>query len=192
MSINYYKKTFTLSEIIITTAISAIITLILYNLYFQGWRLEEATSLKSELETAGRIALDIMSKELKKATRTSSQNPSPNISITSGPNQKQITFYLPQIDSQKRVVTDSNGDIVWDKNNPIHYQYIPGQKELRRLEKGEQKILCRNVSDVKFSDIDRDNSLYINELKIELTLSKRMSNQREISVSLTSLIKLRN
>ncbi|RKY34132.1 MAG: hypothetical protein DRP80_04990 [Candidatus Omnitrophota bacterium] len=186
------KKTFTLIEVIITLAISIIIILTLSNLYFTGSELEQISNIKTELETTGRIALDIMTNELKNTTRTSSQNPSPNVTITSGPNQKQLRLYLPETDSEGNVVVDEDGEIIWDTNNPIHYQYIPGQKELRRLEGGEQRIICSNVSDVDFSDITLDNSLYINEIKITLTLSKNTPTQREVSVTLTSLVKLRN
>ncbi|MFH1678399.1 MAG: hypothetical protein ABH914_02135, partial [Candidatus Omnitrophota bacterium] len=147
---------------------------------------------QADLQAQARNALRYMVTELRNATRTSTQNPSPNLSIPSEPNNKQIQFYLPEDKDENGLITDANGQIEWGTSNMIHYQYIPGQKELRRLEKGEQKIFARNISDVQFIDINIDSSLAIDELKIVLTLGKVTKKNRNLSVTLTSIVALRN
>lgn len=189
-----YKRNvgFTLVEVLFASAISIMVLGIMYGSYISSFETVEIASEQADLQAQARIALRYMISELRNATRTSTQNPSPNLSIPSEPNNKQIQFYLPEDKDEDGLITDANGQIEWGTNNMIRYQYIPGQKELRRLEKGEHKIFARNVSDVQFIDIDIDSSLAIDELKIVLTLGKTTKKNRNLSVTLTSIVALRN
>ena len=183
---------FTLVEILMASAIFIVMLEIIYGIYFSGLDIWEISHEQAYLQAQARIALNYMVSELRNATRTSTQNPPPNLSIPSTPNNKDIYFYLPEDKDHDGLITDANGQIEWDTNNKIHYQYIPGQKILRRLEKGEQRDFAGDVSDVQFIDIDIDQTLAIDELKIILTLSKTTPKKRNVSVTLTSIVALRN
>ena len=183
---------FTLVEILVASAIFIATLGIIYGIYFSGLDIWEIGRYQAELQAQARIALNNMVSELRNATRTSTQNPSPNLSIPSTPNNKNIYFYLPEDKNNDGLITDSDGNIEWNTNNLIEYQYIPGQKVLRRLEKDVQTILAQDVTDVQFIDIDIDPTLFINELRIILTLGKTTPRQRNISITLSSTIALRN
>lgn len=182
----------TLVEVLIASSISLTAIGIMLAIYMAGNDFWEIKRDQSDLQGQARLALARMSSELKEATRTSAQNPSPNLNIPSTPNNKDINFYLPADNDGNGLLTDANGNIEWDTNNQMKYQYIPGQKELRRLEKGDSITLARDVSDIQFIDASIDTQLYINELRIILTLSRITENKRNITATLTSTIKLRN
>lgn len=186
------NKGFTLVEVLFASAISIVVLGIMYGIYISSFEVLDIATEQADLQAQARIALRYMVSELRNATRTSTQNPSPNLSIPSEPNNKQIQFYLPEYKDEDGSITVENDQIEWGTNNMIHYQYIPGQKELRRLEKGEHKIFARNVTDVQFIDIDIDSSLAIDELKVVLTLGKTTKKNRNLSVTLTSIVALRN
>lgn len=183
---------FTLIEILISSAIFIAVLGIIYSIYVSGFEVWDVERYQADLQAQARSALNSMVTELRNTTRTSTQNPSPNLSIPSTPNNKSIHFYLPGDKNNDGLITDANGAIEWITNSPIDYQYIPGQKELRRLEKGNQTILAQDVSDVEFIDITIDPTLFINELKIILTLNKTTPHQRNVSITLSSIIRLRN
>lgn len=184
---------FTLVEVLVATTILIMVVGIMYGIYSAGQDIWEAARYQADLQAQARRAMDFMVSELRNTTRTSTQNPSPNISIPSKPNNKELFFYLPEYDEiNARPVLNANGNMKWATNNQIKYQYIPGQRELRRLEKGQHRILARDVSNVEFIDRSIDSSLFINEVNIILTLNKTTPRQKNISVTLTSTVRLRN
>lgn len=183
---------FTLTEVLIAIAIFVLALGAMMNIYISGIRTWETTRELADLQAQARLAMNTMVTELRNATRTSTQNPSPNLTIPSAPNNKNINFRLPGDNNGDGFLTDANGDIEWDTNNPIDYQYIPGQMTLRRLEKGMQTILSRDVQDVQFIDVTIDPTLSIYELRIILALQKTTARQRNITVTLSSFVRLRN
>jgi len=183
---------FTLVEALVVSSIFIVTLGMIYGVYISGFDVWDVQRYQADLQAQARVALNYMVSELRNATRTSTQNPSPNLSIPSTPNNKQIIFHLPEDKNGDGLITDANGDIEWDTNDPIKYEYIPGQKELRRLEKGVKRILAREVSDVQFIDTSIDSTLHINELKIILTLSKTTPRKRNVAVTLSSIVALRN
>ena len=182
----------TLVEVLMASAIFVVLAALLYGVYFSGLDIWETARFQADLQAQARLALNFMVSELRNATRTSTQNPSPNLSIPSTPNNKQIHFYLPEDKDKNGLITDANGSIEWATNNQIDYQFIPGQHLLRRLEKGEKKILAEDVADLQFIDIGIDPTLAVNELKIILTLNTTTPRQRMISVTLSAVVALRN
>jgi len=189
------NKGLTIAEAFIASAIFLGMLSIMYSAYMAGNNLWDATKTKADLQAQARLGLSIMVNELRNTTRTADEtvNPSPNLKIIpSNANNRNIDFYLPEDNNNDGYITDGGGDIEWDINNKIQYQYIPGQRVLRRLEKGNQRIICRDVQDVRFLDIDIDNTLNRNELRIILTLSREVSGGRDITFSITSVVKLRN
>lgn len=182
----------TLVEMLIATGILAVALGTFYSIELSGTQMWENARLSADLQAQARNAMSFMVSELRNATRTSSKNPSPNLVIPSEPNNKNIEFYLPEDKDDNGFITDSNGVVEWATSNKIHYQYIPGQKTLRRLEKGVHKILAQDVTDVQFIDAAIDPVLAITELKIILTVSKLTERKRNISFTLTSIVRLRN
>jgi prepilin-type N-terminal cleavage/methylation domain-containing protein len=183
---------FTLVEVVIASFVLVIAMGMMYNTYLSGSKVWENARESADLQAEARWAMNYMVAELRNATRTSTNNPSPNLSIPSHPNNKSIIFYLPQDKDNDGLITDSSGAIEWGTNNAIHYQHVPGQNLLRRLEKGVQTSLSQDVSDVQFIDASIDSSLSIYELRIILALNKTTKRQRNLSITLSAIVRLRN
>ncbi|HNX81876.1 MAG TPA: prepilin-type N-terminal cleavage/methylation domain-containing protein [Candidatus Omnitrophota bacterium] len=186
------KRGFTLVEVLIASAISIIVLASIYSSYRAGLDLWENAENTVDLESQARRAMTSMVSELRNATRTSTQNPSPNASITSGPNLKQMDFVLPEDKNGDGYITDASGAVEWATSNHIQYKFIPGQKYLRRQEQGDLQVLAYDVSNVQFFDITSDPTLSLNEIRIVLTLTKTTPRKRTMTFTLTSVVKLRN
>lgn len=183
---------FTLAEVLVAAGILAVIGTIMLSFFIQGSNLWQLITNQSDLRSAARNAINFMAQELRNATRTSSETPSPNLSIPSKPNNSSIDFYLPSDLDGNGTIINAVGGTEWDKNNKIQYQYIPGLKRLRRLEKGEQYIIANEAALVEFEDNSINPVLNNNELKVILTLNKVLPDTRTVSVTLASILKLRN
>lgn len=192
------QEGFTLAEVLVTASILAVIGLIMLSFLTQGLNLWQVITTQSDVRSYARNAMNYMTQELRNATSTSGENPPkknenpPNLSIPSKPNNNSIDFYLPVDQDSNGLIIDATGATEWDKSNKIQYQYIPGLKRLRRLEKGNQYIIADNVTSIKFEDNSINSALYDNELKIILTVEGLTPQRRSASVSLTSIVKLRN
>jgi len=92
--------------------------------------------------------------------------------IPSKPNNNSVDFYLLFDIDGNGLIIDSIGNTEWDTSNKIQYQYIPGLKQLRRLEGGNQYIIANDVTSIEFEDNSINPALYNNELKIILTLKR--------------------
>ncbi|PIU40976.1 MAG: hypothetical protein COS99_07885 [Candidatus Omnitrophica bacterium CG07_land_8_20_14_0_80_42_15] len=187
-----YSRGFTLIEVLLSVVLTLIVVGFMYQWYIAGWNLWESNDTKVYLQGQTRSAMRLMVMELRNTTRTSTQNPSPNLSIPSTPNNNSIQFYLPIDKDSNGLITDANGQVEWDTSNKIKYDYIPGQHILRRLEGGQQRILAKDVTDVSFSDITIDPALGINEVKITLTVNKTVARNRQLSFTLQTVVRVRN
>lgn len=183
---------FTITEAMVTVVILLLISAIMLLSIMQGSEIWQLINSQSDLRTIARNAMTSMAQELQMATRTSSENPSPNLTIPSAPNNGSIDFYLPFDADGNGFIFDALGNTEWEKDNKIQYQYVPGLKQLRRLEKGDHRVIANNVSSIQFEDNSINPLLYNNELKIVLTLNKQTPQRRTVSVTLTSIVKLRN
>lgn len=183
---------FILVEALVVIGIIAVIGTIMLSFSIQGSNLWQLITSQSDLRSAACNAMNYMTQELRRATRTSSEIPSPNLTIPSKPNNNSVDFYLPLDMDGNGYIIDSIGSTEWDKSNKIQYQYIPGLKQLRRLEKGNHYIIANHVTSIEFEDNSINPLLYNNELKIILTLEKLTPQQRAVSVTLTAIVKLRN
>jgi len=186
------QRGFTLIEIMIAVAITAVAVGMIYGMYASSQEAWDIKAEQADMQAQGRRALREMVDELRKTTRTSTQTPSPNLVIPSTPNNRQVDFYLPVDIDGDGTITDSNGDVEWDTSNKIRYQYVPGQKLLRRLEGGAQRTIALAVSDIRFTDQGIDPTLYRDELVIDLTLTKTTKRQRNLTMTFRGVVKLRN
>jgi Tfp pilus assembly protein PilE len=185
------RRGLSLVETVITVGIMLLTVDIAYNVYVTNFDMWDVGNEQAELQYQARSALNRMTAELRNTTRTSTQTPSPNISIPSTPNNKSIQFTLPEEDMGGGVSV-VNDEIDWDTNTNIQYQYVPGQKELRRSVGGTHLVLASNVSDVQFIDTGIDGSLLRDELKIVLTLQKTIRGGKVITATAQGIVKLRN
>ncbi len=183
---------FTLTEVLVASAILTVVIAMIYAILISGNDLWEIERCQIDLQGQGRIALNLMVTELRKTTRTASQNPSPNLNIPSTPNNKDISFYFPADLDNNGLITDTSGSIEWDTNNKIQYHYIPGQKQLVRLEKEDQTIIAQHVTDIQFIDNSIDSTLFLNEVKIVMSMYATTPHQRTLVMTFTAMVKLRN
>ena len=175
------------------TAISVIMFGMLYGVYSSGVNIWEISSSQTDLQAQARNVLNFMSSELKNATM---HHASANLIIpipTDPTNTKHsIRFCLPVYTSGS-VSIDANGETVWDTANFIDYQIIPAQKQLIKYVAGiEQRVIANDVSGVQFIDATIDTSLLLNELRIIITLNKTTPKQRNVSITLSTTVALRN
>lgn len=186
---------FTLVEVAVAVGIFSIISAIMLSFFIQGSALWQLVINQSDARSVARNTMNYLTKELQNATRTSelSAHPNPpNLVIPSKPNNTSVDFYLPVDNDSNGFIIDAIGDTEWDLNNKIQYQYVPGLKILRRLEKGNQYIIVSNVSSIEFEDESINPALHSNEVKIILTLERVIQQKRTIFINLTSIVKLRN
>jgi len=188
------KRGISLMEVLIVAVIFSIMGTVLINAYIQGTRMWNLTTANSDLRIVAYLAMNNMVNELRRTTRTATSNPSPNLAIPSKPNNHSVDFYLPKdTDTDNNtLIIDDFGNTEWETNNMIQYQYIPGQKRLRRLEKGQQDIIADDVELIEFEDASITPSLYNDELTIALTLSRATRDGRTVTASVNSIVKLRN
>lgn len=186
------KSGFTLMEMLVGILIFSIISIIVLLFFVQSSNLWQTLTTQSDLRSTARNAVNFMCQELRNATRTSSSNPSPNISIPPAPNNNSIDFYLPFDKDGNGLIIDALGNTEWNTADKIQYQYVPAQKQLRRLENGNPFIVANEVSKIEFEDNSINSSLYINELRINLTLERTIPMNKKVSVTVASIVKLRN
>ena len=185
----------TLIEILIASVLTTVVIAIIYSIYAAGSDIWEIKRYQTDLKAQGRQVISAVVSELRKTTRTSLQTPSPNLIITAVPNNNNITFYLPQVANNSVVTDAANDTIAWDMNNTIQYVFDSATKQVKRLEIIDptgNRTMANDVTNIQFIDNSINGSLYLNELKVLLTLAKTTPRQRNISTTLSSVIKLRN
>ena len=187
-----FQTGFTMVEALVASAIFIATLVIIYGIFFSGLDVWGTGSAQADLQAQARTALNYMLSELRNATRTSTQVPSPNLSIPPLPNNYDITLYLPEDIDGDGLITDANGQIEYNTGNPIQYRYFLAENEIRRLDNFGQTVFARDVADIQFIDINIDPTLSLNELRIILTLNRTTERQRSISITLSSIVALRN
>jgi len=183
---------FTLIEVMIASFIFIMILGVILNIYLSGSEVYENSKIQTDLQAQARMGSNSMVNELSNATKTTPPGglTFPNILIPPAPGNNTITFYLPTyimdvITLKPRVSINSTGIIAWN-NTPIIYQFNSNQRTLVRVSNGVQTILARDVSSVQFINVSGT------EISVVLALSKTTPKQRNITITLSSIIRLRN
>ena len=180
-----------LVEIMMVAGIMIIVSTLIFQFFAQGVDAWELSSYQGDLHTHAALAMEEMVKELRVATRTAVATP-PKISIPAAPGNTQIWFYLPRDLDANGLIIDAAGNVEWDNNNVIQYQFVPASRQLQRVAGANLRVLANDVTAVTFNDQTSDATLLANEVKISLTLQKTTPHRRVITVSSTSVVKLRN
>lgn len=183
---------FSLVEVLFASTILVVVLGMFYGIYFSGCDVWESSRLRADLQAETRNAIKGMAWELRGATRSSTQNPSPNLLIPAVPNNIQIDFCLPVDNDGNGVITDAGGAIEWDTDNTIVYRLIPASGRLVREAQGVERIIAQDVEDVRFIDTTMDPTLSARELKILVAVRKTTAKARVISFTLSSMVRMRN
>ena len=169
------KDGFTLVEVLIATFIFLILSTIMLLFFMQGSNTSLMVSSQSDLRSIGRNALDYMTQEMRSTSVS-------NVIIPAAPNNTSITFFIPKDIDGNGSIINSAGITEWDTSG--------GQ--LRRTSQGVTRVLATDVSSIQFENKSMDSSLGDSEIKVTLTLSRRVLQGRMVSVPLVYIIKLRN
>ena len=186
---------YTLIEVLLASFIGGMIIAAIYSIYASGSDIWEIKRYQADLQAQGRQIMANMVTELRKTTRTSTQVPNPNLIIPVAPNNNNITFYLPQTNNGTVVTNVTNGAIVWDTTDPVLYVFNASQKQVLRRESVDpagNRTLANDVTDIRFIDNSIDGAMYLNELKIVLSMLKTTPRSRNVSMTFTSVVRLRN
>jgi len=187
------RKGLTLVEVIFASVIMTIVVGGLYSVYLSGIKVWDEAGQLAEMQAEARRGMEFMVGELRNATRTSTQAPSPNLSIPAEPNNDQITFYLPDdLDLSGYIIDEDTGQIEWDTANAVVYQLDTGQGAIIRTYQGQQRVILRDVTNLQFEDISIDPTLSLFEMRIILGVTKVTTRGRSLSFTLNSLVRLRN
>lgn len=183
---------FTLTELLIVSGLTLIVSGLMFAcaIYLSDFWHLATTRLDLRLEAQQAVAR--MTAELQSATRTDQGGSPPNLSIPAAPANDRVQFYLPKDVDGNGLIIDATGAIEWDQATPIQYQYVPGLKLLRRLAGGNQTVLANGVTSVAFSDQSITPALFVDEVRIQLTLQRAIPRQRTVSADATAIVKLRN
>ena len=181
----------TLIEVMIAATILVLAASFMLKGYLSGISLGEFAQEEASLQAQARNALTAMVMELKNATR-SGYPAAPGIFIPATPNNTRIRFYLPNDLDGNGLLTDASGALEWGMAFPLQYQYVSNDRTLIRVENGVPRVLVSNVQDVRFIDISIDPALTGNEVKMILTLSKTTARQRQVTFTLSGIVRLRN
>ncbi|MBI2104361.1 MAG: hypothetical protein HYT90_02095 [Candidatus Omnitrophica bacterium] len=146
---------------------------------------------QGEVRRAAQQAMNRMVDELRSATRTAIGSP-PNASIPAAPGNTAATFYLPADEDGNGLIIDAVGNTEWDTPNPVQYAYVPAQRQLVRIQGGQQRILANDIAAISFEDALLNPALYQNEMKITLTMQRTTPQRRTVSATAVEIVKLRN
>jgi len=182
---------FTVVELFVASVLVALISLLVMQWLTSESDLWELSMYRTHLRTQAEQAMDQVVSELRNATRTNPASP-PNATIPPPPNNDRIQFYLPTDVDGNGLIVDASGATEWDPANPIDYQYDAVIQQLQRIEAGASRVFANDVVAVTFQDQTIDPSLYADEVRVFLTLQTITPHQRTVSVTSSSVVKLRN
>lgn len=185
------KKGLTVVEVIVASVIVAVMTYLVTQLYIQGIRLWNISTVQSDLRSTGRYALSRITDELRLATRAESASP-PNLAIPLAPNNNQITYYHPLRGANNTIVSDAAGLIVWDVNTPRQLRHVPATNTLEGAVGGTVSTIAQNINRVVFEDSTINATLSSNELRVSLELSAATPLFGASAITMVSKIKIRS
>ncbi|MFC1631686.1 type II secretion system protein J [Candidatus Omnitrophota bacterium] len=191
------KFGFTLIETMMSIAIFAIVSVVIYLFFMVGVGSWQIGSGSIDLHSQARISGDMIITELKQATRNHATR---GLTIPAVPNNDSITFYLPDKDANGDIILTASGEIQWPNDilDFIQYRYVANNRQLIREDRAVRdgtssaRVLANNVDSVQFIDAGIDISLFLDEVNVILNLQKDTPRGTSLTFSMRSTVKLRN
>ncbi len=149
------------------------------------------TTTQDEVRTRGQQAVNRIVSELRSATRTTQTVP-PNATIPALPANTSITFYLPADLDLNGLIIDAAGNTEWDVAAPIQYVFVPAQRQLVRIQGGQQTVIANDVTAAAFDDRNTLATLSNNEVRVSLSVQRTTPQRRTVSATSVEIVKLRN
>ena len=185
------RQGFTLVETVVTGTILLSMSLVV-TLWLRGALDVSSVSMtQSEMRVSAQQAMNRIVFELMSGSRTAPASP-PNATIPAAPGNITMTFYLPTDLDGNGTIIDATGNTEWDLVNAIQYVYVPAQRQLQRVQGGNQVVLANDVQAVTFEDVNIDPTLSINEVKTTMTVQRTTPQGRTVSATVVEIVKLRN
>jgi len=175
------KKYFTLVETLMSAAILAVLGGILSAAFIQMHSLFETNSVLAVLQAEGRRVVRKISYDLRQAGNISIVKDSPF------PGTDSISYYLLSVPGFDNV-TDSP---VWNPDK-VTVCLNGSSGALLRSQGNSTLYLSGEVKSINFSNHALDSSLYLNELRLALSLEKKSSAGKLYRMNMTSVINIRN
>ena len=183
------RKGFTLFETLLVSGILVILlaALMLASTEMRG--LFYASDVLATFQHEARLAINSMATDIRRTSLS-------QITITQDypvAGTDRLQFYLPA-DSDKDGVPDmSAGSLVWDPNVvTIEAEVVGTEMRLIRTQGADTEVLADNLKSITFIDNSINSSLFIDEVNIILELEKTAGTGKTFSISLTSIVNLRN
>ena len=174
------QRGYSLIEILLAIGISSIIAYSIFTVMRVGHEQNYASDVKMAIQDNGREGLYKMTQEMRLAAPA-------NMSIAE--DGKSVEFKVPDAASPN----DSDYKVDWASGHTIQYQLDEENKQLIRIEDGDEDnatVIANDVTDVTFEGDANPPS----EVSVTVGLERDLANGREMSenVSVTLNAKLRN
>ncbi len=182
------RRAMTMPELLVASAVMSITTIATARFFGSETRFFQYSVSQSHVDSHVQIAVDSMTKELRNATRRAAGSP-PNASLIAA---DQLRFYLPTDADGDGFITDATGDTEWDDATPIDYIYDADTQQLQRVAGGNTRVLATDVTAVQFDDQSSDNTLMLDEVRIQLTVQRITTRQDVVQSTSTAIVRLRN
>lgn len=163
---------FTLVEIVVVMLIVAVLFSCFIMFFLIGFRLWDGGYARIELQQELRVALELISNDLRQSSQTQISGVNAN-----GAPYSSISFYICN--------GVSGGNISWG-SNLIHYGII-NSNELQRIEGAMSTVIAHNIRSLQF----RRQPSAPDTVEVSLQLGKSLM-QSDLNDNLTFKVKMRN
>lgn len=182
------QRAMTIPELVVTSLIMTVSTLAMARFLNVESRFFHQSVSQSNVDQHTQLALDRITHELRNATRREPASP-PNATLVAS---DRLRFYLPTDADGNGLITDAFGDTEWDEANPIDYVFDAGLQQLQRVSGADTVVLATDVIAVQFDDQSTDNTLMLDEVRIQMTVQRTTTRQDTVTSNRTAVVRLRN
>jgi len=182
---------FTLTELMVVVGILSVVGGLAFELLSHLSDFWDVATTQADLRSLDQAAVNMMTRDLVNATRKGAGSP-PNLVIPPLPGNTSVQFYLPTDLDGNGLIIDGMGNIEWDMITPVQFQYVAAARQVLRVRGATTQVVAQNVQSATFNDQSTDPSLYSDEVRIQLTLQRMTPRQRSVTVSSSTVVKLRN
>ncbi len=182
---------FTLMEMMVVIGILSVVGGLALQLLSQMSDFWDVASVRTDLRTTAQTAANLITHDLVNATRKGAGSP-PNLVIPAPPANTSFQCYAPADLDGNGLIIDGTGNLEWDMITPVQFQYVAASRQVRRIVGAGNQVVAQDVQSATFDDQSTDPTLYADEVRIRLTLQRTTPRQRTVTVSSSTIVKLRN